>query len=92
MALCMGDVLLGFPQHDALVDDMAVLADRISRNRELAGLHYPSDTRAGKELAGNILPLLKLPLPSTGGTTSPGPTWYQLAFQAARAEWDPANQ
>jgi hypothetical protein len=74
-----------------MVDDMAVLADRISRNRELAGLHYPSDTRAGKELAGNIFPLLKLPLPTTGGTTSPGQSWYQLAVQAARAEWDPAN-
>jgi hypothetical protein len=84
-------VLYGYPQHDALVDDMTVLADRISRNRELAGLHYPSDTEAGRELAAKIFPLLKLPLPTTSGTTSPGPTWYQIAVDAARAEWDPAN-
>ena len=33
---------------------MQALAARIARNREIAGLHYPSDTAAGIELAGKI--------------------------------------
>jgi hypothetical protein len=33
---------------------LGVLADRIARNREIAGLHYPSDTRAGVKLAKAI--------------------------------------
>ena len=34
------------------------LAERVSRNREVLGLHYPSDTAAGRNLAGQSLPLL----------------------------------
>ena len=33
---------------------LKVLADRIARNREIAGLHYPSDTAAGVTLAEAI--------------------------------------
>jgi len=33
---------------------LVALADRISRNREIAGLHYPSDTRAGVKLGAAI--------------------------------------
>ena len=35
------------------------LADRIARNREVIGLHYPSDSVAGKELANGTFTLLK---------------------------------
>jgi hypothetical protein len=35
------------------------LADRIARNREVMGLHYPSDSRAGKILADETFKLLK---------------------------------
>jgi hypothetical protein len=34
------------------------LAERVSRNREVLGLHYPSDTAAGRLLATNNLPRL----------------------------------
>jgi len=34
------------------------LADSIALNREIAGLHYPSDSEAGTELAAQIWPLL----------------------------------
>jgi hypothetical protein len=48
---------LGDPnQHgkNKLAQALGVLADRIARNREIAGLHYPSDTRAGVTLAEAI--------------------------------------
>ena len=89
MALCMGDVFEGLSQHDPMVDDLTALADRISRNREIAGLHYPSDTKAGVDLASCILPLLKAPLPPVDGQPNPQKTWYQRAVDAAHAEWDP---
>jgi membrane-associated phospholipid phosphatase len=37
-----------------IAQSLAVLAGRIARNREIAGLHYPSDTAAGVKLAGAI--------------------------------------
>jgi hypothetical protein len=83
MVLCMDDVLAGFPQHDAMIDDLTTLADRIARNRQIAGLHYESDTQAGKGLAAGILVLLK---------GLPNNSWYQKALQGAQAEWDPAKQ
>ncbi|WP_439579026.1 phosphatase PAP2 family protein [Elioraea sp.] len=35
------------------------MAERIARNREVLGLHYPSDTAAGRTLAERIWPTLK---------------------------------
>jgi hypothetical protein len=52
-------VLKGKPQETALKYDLAALANRIARNREIAGLHYHSDSRAGKKLAKDILPYLQ---------------------------------
>ncbi len=86
MALCVGDVLNAL-QLPAMANDMLALADRIARNREIAGLHYPSDSAAGVALATAILPLLKTPLPpGPGGAPK---TWYQLAFDNAYQEWNP---
>jgi membrane-associated phospholipid phosphatase len=42
-----------------LITPLYALAARIGRNRELAGLHYESDTAAGAKLAQDILPYLK---------------------------------
>ena len=89
MALCTGEVFEGLPPHDVMVDDLTALADRISRNREIAGLHYPSDTQGGRDLAAAIQPLLAAPLPPVNGQPNPRKTWYRLAVEAAHAEWDP---
>jgi membrane-associated phospholipid phosphatase len=42
------------PHRTTIGKSLVFLADRIARNREIAGLHYPSDTRAGVTLAGAI--------------------------------------
>jgi hypothetical protein len=64
---------------DARQKDMWIvlrrLADRIARNREIAGFHYPSDSRAGADLALAIFDTLK-DLPK-----------FAAAMTAARAEW-----
>ena len=83
MALCMDEVLTGSPQKPGMTDTLWTLAGRIARNREIAGLHYESDTKAGAALARTILPLLHAPLPS--GRSS----CYQRAVLAAKAEWAP---
>jgi hypothetical protein len=56
MALCIKDVL---PQDKTGLNvDLLALARRIARNREIAGLHYPSDSAAGCELAAKLHGLL----------------------------------
>jgi len=45
---------------------LALLAERVARNREVLGLHYPSDSAAGKLLAaGSKLLLMQCPLVQT---------------------------
>ena len=39
-------------------DNMLVLADKVARNREIAGLHFETDSAAGKTLADLVAPLL----------------------------------
>lgn len=41
-----------------LTDPLMAAAADIARNREIAGLHYPSDSLAGKILAGQVVDLL----------------------------------
>ena len=59
MALCMTDVFGTLPMAGPMNDDLWTLADRIARNREIAGLHYPSDTKAGVDLATAVHALLQ---------------------------------
>lgn len=61
------------PKNAAAYKDSAA---RIAHNRELAGLHYPSDSAAGEKLAEQYFDLLK---------TTP---LYQELFQEAQVEWD----
>jgi membrane-associated phospholipid phosphatase len=77
MALCMNDVFNGLPQQNTMVDDLWTLADCIARNREIAGLHYPSDSAAGAALAYWIHSLLN----------GAGQTHYQQAVTDAKGEW-----
>jgi hypothetical protein len=55
--------------------DLEALAWRIARNREIAGLHYASDSIAGEQLATAILPYLQ------------GTHEYQTVLLEARKEW-----
>jgi hypothetical protein len=79
IALCMADLLAGKAAYQPILDDLTTLADRIARNREIAGFHYRSDTKAGVDLATDIHGLLT-PLQTAG-------SWYQKAFDAAAGEW-----
>jgi hypothetical protein len=61
----------------ALSADLDALAGRIARNREIAGLHYRSDTTAGIQLAKDILPILN----------SAAVVLFTDAVTAAKTEW-----
>ena len=50
-------------------------AQEIAKNREVAGLHYPSDSEAGRDLAEQYFALLK------------ETDWYQTNIEFARSEW-----
>lgn len=94
MALCVGDVLAGLPkqQVDNMTDDLWTLADRLARNREIAGLHYASDTDAGKAVAVATLPQVHASVPIfLANTPSAGMTLYQHAVNLAQAEWQPGD-
>jgi hypothetical protein len=60
-----------------LTKDLAVLADRIARNRELAGLHYKNDSTGGAELAKALFATL----------TSGGVSKFDEAIAEAKSEW-----
>jgi hypothetical protein len=75
---CMGDVLMDRKDLKTLLVNMSTLADRIARNREIAGLHYCSDSVAGETLAEEVHKVLN---------QMEAGTWYQLALGAAQAEW-----
>ncbi len=63
-----------FPEGDPLKDQVMKLGQGIGTRREVAGVHYPSDTAAGIALAKQLKPLL-LKKPA-----------FQKAFKAAKSE------
>jgi membrane-associated phospholipid phosphatase len=84
-ALCMEHVLEGAQSGtltpgdlDAVSSNLRTLAIRVARNREIAGLHYPTDSDAGRMLAATIVPLL-IDMDQT--------TWFGKAVTAANYEW-----
>jgi hypothetical protein len=62
-------------------DDLLALAVRIARNREIAGLHYPSDSAAGRMLAEVVLAQL------TGLQELTGNAAFVTAVNEAAREW-----
>lgn len=54
MALWAGQILPAAAFWDATRNNLQQLASRIARNREIAGFHYPSDSRGGSLLADKI--------------------------------------
>ena len=82
----------------AVQPGLDALAFRIARNREIAGLHYPSDSEGGRILADNIFDniLAKDPMDPTEQsvdkvigvvTTYKLKSKYQVIKEAAMAEW-----
>jgi hypothetical protein len=67
---------LGAKPQAAAVPAINALAERIGRNREIAGLHYRSDTEGGKRLAGALFAALQ------------GLALFNEAIAAAAAEWN----
>ncbi len=65
MSLCLGDVLAqatGQPRPTKVTDlpePLLRIAQRVARNREVLGLHYPSDSAAGLDLAEQTFPILR---------------------------------
>ena len=59
----------------AMATSLADLAHRIAINREYAGFHFPSDTRAGREAAAQTLAVLEQT------------RWFQQVLRSARREW-----
>jgi hypothetical protein len=65
VARCLEDVmpvevvLPGAAPYENASGPLQCLADRIARNREVMGLHYPSDSLAGKKLADETFKVLK---------------------------------
>jgi PAP2 superfamily len=83
MSLCMRYLLtqaaVPQPDFDALTKDLAVLADRIARNRELAGLHFANDSKGGVELANALFATLT--------DASSGVAKFNEAIGEAKSEW-----
>jgi hypothetical protein len=63
----------GVPQPDQ--GPLRQMAHRIARNREVLGLHYPSDSVAGKTLAEQTFKLVR------------GLSTLQNVFAVAQTEW-----
>ncbi len=84
-ALCIEHILQGAQSGtltqddlDAVSSNLRTLAIRVARNREIAGLHYPTDSDAGRTLAATIAPFL---------TDMDQTTWFRKAATAAKYEW-----
>jgi hypothetical protein len=92
IAHCAGFVLPAEVRR-VLQANLDALADRIGRNREIAGVHYPSDTAAGVTLARGIATLLDADFAKyeacqkKPGGPAPVVPGYGAAVAAAQAEW-----
>jgi membrane-associated phospholipid phosphatase len=78
MALSMAQVFATIPAAAPLTADLIALADRIARNREIAGVHYPSDSAAGVKLAELVQAQLNALAPTS---------LYKTTVAEAAKEW-----
>ena len=98
VSLCMQQALPGFQLQtspklpgnpdagslcEAMTPGLRQLARRIARNREIAGLHYPSDSMGGRRLADQIFSQILF----DGNSATALVKSYQVALAAAKAEW-----
>jgi len=74
LSLCLAELV------PAAERPLKALAQRVAKNRELAGVHYPSDTRAGEKLALGCFQRLK--------TCNS----FNRAMEAAKDEWKTSTQ
>jgi len=76
----LGDPPTATGSRPTVEKSLVALAKRIARNREIIGLHYPSDTTAGETLAGKIIEKILLASP-------PYLEKFANLVEAARNEW-----
>jgi hypothetical protein len=95
MAKCMQLVFSISPNVPAthlttLNDTLSALAQRVARNREIAGLHYPSDSQAGSALADAVYNKLS-ELNAGGDPSKPGDykigKFGRAVVRAAMDDW-----
>lgn len=81
----LGREVMPAPHQNEMGEVLEKLADRIARNREIAGVHYEKDSNAGKCLAQGIFDMIKdeTVMPHDSGQ----PSKFADAIAAARAEW-----
>ena len=65
-----------FPQN---AQELMSVGEQIGREREIAGIHYPSDSRASRALGEELFDLLQQN------------ERFLAEVEAARAEWNPAR-
>jgi len=96
MARCIEAALPTTPDNirGQLGDVIDTLAARIARNREIAGLHFHSDTVAGWNLADNAFTILNgtnmpvsIPTPIPNDTTAPTTRRFAQMVSDAGGEW-----
>jgi acid phosphatase (class A) len=79
IALAVGSIFQG-GMATAMTAQLTAMANRIGHNREVAGVHFQSDTDAGRDLATSVFDLLA-ELPS-----------FIVVRDAARQEWAGIDQ
>jgi hypothetical protein len=90
MALCLKEVMPLEASAEAIPGNpdsapLQRMAQRIARNREVLGLHYPSDSAAGKKLAEQTFRILK-ECPSVKDVQPAAPTTPTFISEAKK-EW-----
>ena len=76
-------ILNGKVGEATLIDGVTRLAARIARNREIAGVHYPSDGKDGQALATDVAALLA----ADAASDHPIATAFHDMTTEARNEW-----